>query len=69
MAINPQLPKITRPKVSGVLRRERLLRQLDKSRKQPVIWIVTADGSQLRQVTAPNKPNKTKTAVAGSGTV
>ncbi len=40
-----QLPKITRPGISGVLRRERLFRQLDKSRKQPVIWVAGPAGS------------------------
>lgn len=45
MAINPQLPKITRPGISGVLRRERLFKQLDKSRKQPVIWLAGPAGS------------------------
>ena len=45
MKNNPQLPKITRPGISGVLRRERLFRQLDKSRKQPVIWIAGPAGS------------------------
>ncbi|HEY6011429.1 MAG TPA: BTAD domain-containing putative transcriptional regulator [Nitrospirota bacterium] len=45
MAINPQLPKITRPGISGVLRRERLFKQLDKGRKQPVVWIAGHAGS------------------------
>ena len=45
MRNDPQLPKITRPKISGVLRRERLFRQLDKNRKQPVAWIAGPAGS------------------------
>ena len=45
MRNDPQLPKITRPKVSGVLRRERLFKQLDTSRRQPVIWIAGPAGS------------------------
>lgn len=40
-----QFPKITRPGISGVLRRERLFRQLDKGRKKPVVWIAGPAGS------------------------
>ena len=39
------IAKISRPRVSGVLARERLFRLIDRSREQPVVWVSAPAGS------------------------
>jgi DNA-binding SARP family transcriptional activator len=45
MKNNLQLPKITKPRNSGVLLRERLFGSLDESRKQPIVWVAGPAGT------------------------
>jgi ATP/maltotriose-dependent transcriptional regulator MalT/DNA-binding SARP family transcriptional activator len=44
-ATAPTLAKITRPKLSGVFKRERLFHLIDRSLRKPVIWIAAPAGS------------------------
>jgi LuxR family maltose regulon positive regulatory protein len=39
------IAKITRPRLTGTVARERLFRLLDLSRERPVIWIAAPGGS------------------------
>ncbi len=39
------LAKITRPKLSGTFRRDRLFRLIDKGRSKPVVWVAAQAGS------------------------
>ncbi len=41
----PRLAKLTPPKVSGAIPRERLFKQLDRARNNPVVWVSALGGA------------------------
>ena len=41
----PSLAKLTRPRLHGVVPRERLFRQLDDARERPAVWIIGPPGA------------------------